>query len=503
MNCMFCGAPLGASDYCGSCNRNVGAQKKALLLSNLYYNQGLEKAQIRDLSGAIDCLKRSLKLNKLNIQARNLLGLAYFETGEVVAALSEWVISKNIQPQGNLAAEFIQKLQGNPNRLDTINQTIKKYNQSLLYCRQGNVDMAVMQLKKVLAQNPKLIKGYHLLALLYIREQAYEKARKLLRSAAKIDKTNTTTLRFLREVDEQTGKVTSLEPRFRGLSREKEEKKAERSVYYYGNDLVIQPPAFRESSTVATLLNLGFGLVVGAALLWFLIVPGKIQKVNQEANQKVVEYSDQVASQAAELERLQSSIESSQSTVDSANDQVAQAEEKAASYDNLMKASAALREENYTTAANALQSVNPDLLSIEAKSVYDTVFGEVKTTLYRQYKKDGESAYESQDYATAIDQLTKAQEIDASDYNVLYYLAMAYRETGDTQNAIAQFQKIIDTFPNTKRATDAKDYMEALGGTPGNGDSGEGDTQGEEPQEEDSGDQPEDTGDNRGTEEGE
>ncbi len=102
MNCMFCGAPLGASDYCGSCNRNVGAQKKALLLSNLYYNQGLEKAQIRDLSGAIDCLKRSLKLNKLNIQARNLLGLAYFETGEVVAALSEWVISKNIQPQGNL-----------------------------------------------------------------------------------------------------------------------------------------------------------------------------------------------------------------------------------------------------------------------------------------------------------------------------------------------------------------------------------------------------------------
>ena len=85
--------------------------------------------------------------------------------------------------------------------------------------------------------------------------------------------------------------IRDREPRFRGLSREKEEKKAERSVYYSGNDLVIQPPAFRESSTVATLLNLGFGLVVGAALLWFLIVPGKIQKVNQEANQKVVEYS--------------------------------------------------------------------------------------------------------------------------------------------------------------------------------------------------------------------
>ncbi len=36
---------------------------------------------MRDLSGAIVCLKRSLKFNKENIAARNLLGLVYFETG--------------------------------------------------------------------------------------------------------------------------------------------------------------------------------------------------------------------------------------------------------------------------------------------------------------------------------------------------------------------------------------------------------------------------------------
>ena len=48
-------------------------------------------------------MKRSLKFNKLNIQARNLLGLVYFETGEAVAALSEWVISK-ILCGGNIAS---------------------------------------------------------------------------------------------------------------------------------------------------------------------------------------------------------------------------------------------------------------------------------------------------------------------------------------------------------------------------------------------------------------
>ena len=59
---------------------------KILYQSNYWYNDGLRKAQIRDLSGAIDLLKRSLKFNKLNVQARNLLGLVYVETGEAVAA---------------------------------------------------------------------------------------------------------------------------------------------------------------------------------------------------------------------------------------------------------------------------------------------------------------------------------------------------------------------------------------------------------------------------------
>ncbi|MBE5997947.1 MAG: hypothetical protein E7240_11585, partial [Lachnospiraceae bacterium] len=93
MKCVSCGAQLTDSVYCPICGCDNSVQKQAIVLSGLYYNQGLEKAQIRDLSGAIEQLKRSLKFNKLNIQARNLLGLVYFETGEVVSALSEWVIS--------------------------------------------------------------------------------------------------------------------------------------------------------------------------------------------------------------------------------------------------------------------------------------------------------------------------------------------------------------------------------------------------------------------------
>ena len=101
-------------------------------------------------------------------------------------------------PENNIASEYIERLQQNANKLDVINQTIKKYNDSLQCCRKGSEDVAVIQLKKILNQNPKLIKGYHLLALIYLKKEEYEKARRILKKAAKIDKTNSTTLRFMR-----------------------------------------------------------------------------------------------------------------------------------------------------------------------------------------------------------------------------------------------------------------------------------------------------------------
>lgn len=373
MNCMNCGGPvMPGLDYCTRCGWNVSVQKKAIYLSRLYYNRGLEKASIRDLSGAISCLKQSLKFYKGNIQARNLLGLVYFETGEVVSALSEWVISKNIRPDGNLAETYINKLQSNPNKLENINQTIRKYNQALEYCREKQEDMAAIQLKKVLSQNPKLIKGYHLLALLQIRDGAYSKARRTLRKAAKIDKTNTTTLRFLREVDLQTGVVTNLDKKEKGkdtgLGTE-----IVGYTFHSGNDLVIQPPAYRESSMWGTLVTLAIGIAVGVAALWFLIVPAKTQKVLGSANDELLLYGDQLATKEAEIARLESELENAQVSSNDIQKTSQDAAQKVTDYDNLVQALNYFTSADYATAGSLLSNVNKNNLSSEAGALYDTL----------------------------------------------------------------------------------------------------------------------------------
>ena len=438
MKCMNCGAEIGGSAYCPSCGKDVSVQKQAAYLSELYYNRGLEKAQIRDLTGAIELLKQSLKFNKLNVTARNLLGLAYFEVGEVVSALSEWVISKNIQPMNNPAEDYITDLRQNSGKLDEINETIKKFNIALQNCLEGNEDVAEIQLKKILIKNPKLIKGYHLLALLYINKKDYERARRLLVKAARIDRTNTTTLRFLKEVDEQTGKVTSLEPRWKILARRGGKGNYPASntdPEAYQDNGVIQPSSYREITHQATFLSILLGLVIGAAAIWFIVVPARTAQINKRANETVAGYSTQVATMTAELDRMNTQMESSQETVDTANAQIAEANKKADSSDNLLKAYTAFSGGNSTLAVNYLVLVDYTLLTAEAQGTYDNMLPDVKDALFAGLKEAGNTAYQNQEYDTAITRLENARRINGMDYGVLNTLSLAYTDGGNTEKA--------------------------------------------------------------------
>lgn len=377
MNCRSCGAFLNDQDldYCPQCGANVLIQKKTEYLSRLYYNQGLEKASIRDLSGAITCLKSSLMFNKGNIQARNLLGLVYFETGEVVSALSEWVISKNLRPARNLASEYINKLQANPGKLEAINETIRKYNSALALCREGHEDMAAIQLKKVLTQNPKLIKGYHLLALIQMKEHAWNKARRTLRKAARIDKTNTTTLRFLREVDERTGVATKLDGKRSRKHGEAEHDGNRNLIYQSGNDVVIQPPAYKERSMASLLATLGIGVTIGAAAFWFLILPSVKQGIYKEANQQIIDYSDYIVSQEAELSQIKGEIRGNDNSQDAAQaqQQIAAVQARSNSYEALLAAYSALQANNVDEAGEHVQKVKPSTLNETARAIYEQI----------------------------------------------------------------------------------------------------------------------------------
>ena len=427
MNCMNCGAFLTDMDldYCPNCGYNVLIQKKVDYLSKIFYNQGLEKASIRDLSGAIACLKQSLMYDKRNIRARNLLGLVYFETGEVVSALSEWVISKNLQPTRNLASEYINKLQANPNKLAAINETIKKYNHALMLCREGHEDMAAIQLRKILTQNSKLIKGYHLLALIQMKNGEWNKARRILKKAARIDKTNTTPLRFLREVDEQTGVTTRLEKKKKGLFRSGTKENPDTDIL--GSERVAQPTVYREHSKVSVFFILMAGIAAGAVAFWLLAVPAIRQGIYQEANQQIVQYSESLASQGAELTKAQGEAKESGDTVESVTQELTTEQAKSESYQALLQAYTYYQQQNLDEAAVEIQKVHVDVLTDSMKSVYTTirdatgVAGIGDTGGVQRQENSSDSTEDTSSSEDTSYEDTSYDESDYSNYDEEYY----------------------------------------------------------------------------------
>lgn len=109
-----------------------------------------------------------------------------------------------------------------------------------------------------------------------------------------------------------------------------------------------------------------------------------------------------------------------------------------------------------------LEAINQDTLSDDAKTLYSSVFSEVGVTAVNDLYKTGYAAYEKGDYDTAIADLGKCYELDNTQGDALYFLARSYHKSGDTENAKIYYQKVIEEFPNTRKATDAEGLMKGL-----------------------------------------
>lgn len=448
MRCIKCGAVLTDPGYCSSCGTEIQIYKRLIRLSNTYYNMGLEKAKVRNLSGAVQDLRHSLELNKNNIQARNLLGLICFEVGDVVSALTEWIISKNLEPEKNIADEYINAIQANPARLDTINQTIKKYNQSLLYCQQGSEDLAIIQLKKVLSLNPKLVKAHQLLALLYIKTEEYERAERELKRALAIDKTDNVSLHYQAELAELTGKPAGRSPK----AEKKDGKNPDIISYTSGNETIIMPAAYKENTGVNVILNIFIGLVVGVALMWFLAVPAKVQSVRSETADQIREYSDQLAARQTEINDLQSQLDALQGDGQT-EEETAEAESN--DYELLIDAYTSFQASDTEGAAASLDQVDPEQLSDNARAIYNEIYGTVHADEVQALFDAGSAAYDAQNYEEAVTNLQQVVDYDErySDGYALYYLARSYENLGQNDQALEMFQRFAAAYPGTQRAT--------------------------------------------------
>ena len=463
MRCYACGSELTEQDFCTACGADVSQYKRIRYMSARLYNEGLDRARVRDLSGAASCLKQSIRLYKGNIDARNLLGLVYYETGEVVAALTEWVISKNLRENRNLAGHLLDEVQKEPQRLETLGQTAKKFNLALSYAEQENYDLSVIQLKRILQLNPGFVRARQLLALLYLRAGEYERAKLECNRCLRIDSGNTMAKRYLKEAQ------LSLAP-----SEQKKVRRGDDTVRYTsGNETIIQPSRGTiHGGTVSVFLAIA-GLAVGIAVSWFFILPTRVSRIQQAFRQEIASVSEESDAKSVQIRNLEQEIASMKERVTEAEAQAQAAGEVRGhqSVDALMQAVS-----QYLSDPEDMDAVRRVMAEVEksapdiqedagAVQLYDSFAAVVGTELAETFYNEGYEAWRSEDDAAAIKALKRACELDPENEDALFYLGRACYRSGDMDGARDALEKLIDKFPDSRRASEAQDIIAEMNNT--------------------------------------
>lgn len=431
MNCFRCGTPLTQMDVCTGCKADVRVNKRILRRSNSWYNEGLKCAKVRNLSGAKVCLQKSLKYNKANIGARNLLGLIFYETGRVVEALNEWNISQEMQPMVNPATRYLGEFAQDPHALEKVRQSVMKYNTAVNFAMQNSEDLAVIQLNKALALNNHMVDAYKLLGLIYINRKEYVKARKVLRKAHQIDNGDTDILAYIREAREQYNNAVA------DMKKQPLIFRMKYALSLRKNKVFSELEDSNLKHIIPNVMYVLTGIVIGLGIALFLILPAEKERMEESFREKE--------------EHLYMTLAIPDVTPSPEPTMV-------------------------PTATPSATALPPGVTAEPVDAVLDNaeVFGSRAAlqvgavTDDNEFFNQGTAAWDNQDYAGCIQAMQKVLVVsdtarDRANYmNALYYLGRCYEELVDKEKALAVFTKIVELYPDSSMQETAQYHINEL-----------------------------------------
>lgn len=457
MKCPNCGFSFRYGDICPDCGVDIVIFEKTRKVSVKLYNKGLEQAQNSDLTGAIQSLEQSLAFDKKHKNARNLLGLVYYEKGQIADALKHWIISASLFAENNDAQKYIDNLQNNAREMEKMNDAVRMYNQSIIYLEQQSEDLAVIQLKKALDFNPKFVKAYNLLAFCYLEKNEYHHAKECIESVLNMDIRNPLAQYYESQIN--PSKKKDLE---KGEKKKGEQVKSRSGIGSYKH---------KDSRSVIgknEIIAFIVGIICTAAVIMILILPASIEEkektINDLKNQILQLQGDggEITGDSKDtIIKLQQEIK----TLKEENEKYKLQADNQAKMVNLQQAITLTEQKNYEEAALLIVNMDSSTLAETEKAQYNTVKETAFPEAAQSFYTKGKGEFLNNNYSEAQGYLENTLKFASGENFVddaLYYLGKIAESKSDNETAKKYFERIVNEFPESNQLKNAQNSLNSL-----------------------------------------
>jgi len=454
MDCPNCGIVIEDGNKCPSCKVDAVLYRRIVRISEKLYNQGLERLHASDLTHGIEALNKSIAIDKNNITARNLLGLALLEIGHTGEAIKHWVISTSQQEENNVANDYLNIVNKNARTLEKHNDAIAMYNIALGHIKQKSDDLAVIQLKRAVENSPRFVDALNLLALCYLIQNEKDRALSMVERALNVDARNPVALNYYSILNPGKGKAT----RFNATPSQK-------FTAAPSNNISFKPIGMTDKKStdfhIAEILSFVIGAVIAAAVVYFLFLPaitrdheGELARTAQEVVQAEEAHQEAIQAIMEEKSGLETTIIEREAVIQT----MQQAAELQDRINSVHQAHWLYQEDQLQDAIAILDNLNTDGLPFDILSRIEAIYEGSYPRLATLYFNEGQAAFNAEDYAKALVDLERTFRFMAEDTSnqwreLLFMLGSLYYRTERFNDALEKLTPLRDNFPNHRPQT--------------------------------------------------
>lgn len=358
----------------------------------------------------------------------------------------------------------IKEMELNRYRIDTnIKKSIILYNMAIGEIKEGNLDLAVNDLKKALSYNKSFSEAIKLMGLCYVHMKEYKKAEKAFKKLSKYEIYSVLANEYIESL-----KIKKSAPR-----NIKNIDKGDEILNNKGSQQAVTK-ALRGKIIIGALIASIFigGIIISN--LYSINVPGVLEKfktgkevadyekesgVENDKNLSEDESSSEKSTIAYEdYEKIQKNLEDTKSELDSYKN-------KYSTLTMLNDVEEAFKSGDYEKAASTLISIKDTNFDGETKIKFDKLWQNLTPNALWNIYNQGNKLYKQKKYAEALPKLKIASEIDPNlDLMpwITYQIGTCYKETNDNINALMYFKQVKDNYPKSQYAPNAQMMIQEI-----------------------------------------